>query len=347
MKKNKILKDLIYFDFSKAVSIWSQIEEGLTEKVSISEETQTQVDAGGSLGIPKIAEAKLGSMDLEKKSILETKVLHHDLLNRLETRLTEFELVANLNNNLNPESVDEIRNTISAKPYVLAEGWSTVEDYQRLENLTEQFNDLTEFISNCSLKTIKDSEDYQTIQSQIEDFKKNVKLEKDRNKRSVMQTQVNSLELKIKKILTPPVNKVDKWLLEGIKLWITNFSPNRIQLRIYPFENHSSFSIIGNLKHECFVDSDVEHLLFGYGYKPNIKLSIFGLITSIPTKESSKFLPFKEFEEMPNPDEKMVFEKAFRGMFSAMEGIEEFMRFSRYPNIILHPIAVFRNIIIN
>jgi len=38
----------------------------------------------------------------------------------------------------------------------------------------------------------------------------------------------------------------------------------------------------------------------------------------------------------------MIFEKAFRGMFGGMDGLENFVKYSRYPNITVHPIAVFR-----
>jgi len=345
MKKNIILKDLIYFDFSKAVSIWSQIEEGLIEKVSISEEHQQQTDAGGSIGIPKLAEAKLGSMDIEKKSILETKVLHHDLLNRLELKLRDLGLLVELNEEFNPNSVESIRGKIDNKPYVLSEGWTYIEDYNRLENITSKFNEFAEFISKCSLQTIKQSDEYLVIQKQIDDFKEQIKSERDRNNRAKLQAQVKVVEANINKMLKPQIDKVDDWLLNGIQMWVSNFSPNRIQFRLYPYEEYPSFCIISNLKRDCFVDLDLEHLLFGYGYKQNIKLSIFGIITSLPPESTTDNLLSKEYEELKVQDEKVVFERAFRNMFAAFDGIEEFMRFSRYPNIILHPIAVFRNII--
>jgi hypothetical protein len=41
--------------------------------------------------------------------------------------------------------------------------------------------------------------------------------------------------------------------------------------------------------------------------------------------------------------DKMEFEKAFRVVFSAMDNLEDFMRYSRYPNVTIHPIAVYRS----
>jgi hypothetical protein len=69
---------------------------------------------------------------------------------------------------------------------------------------------------------------------------------------------------------------------------------------------------------------------------------VFGLITSIPPKSAESFDPMKEFESFAGSMDKIVFEKAFRDLFSALEAFESFVRFSRYPNISVHPIAVFR-----
>ena len=71
-------------------------------------------------------------------------------------------------------------------------------------------------------------------------------------------------------------------------------------------------------------------------------MAIFGLITSIPPQSGNTFDPLAEFEENTSMSREMHFEKAFRGMFDAMEGMESFVKYSRYPNITVHPIAVFR-----
>jgi hypothetical protein len=56
------------------------------------------------------------------------------------------------------------------------------------------------------------------------------------------------------------------------------------------------------------------------------------------------FDPLSEFENQEEMTKEMSFEKAMRAMFDAMEGLEEFSKYSRYPNITVHPIAVFREI---
>src|SRR4051812_34408019 len=54
------VRDLLYLDFDKAASIWSQFEEGLLERISETEDSGKDRTAGTKFGIPKLAEASLG-----------------------------------------------------------------------------------------------------------------------------------------------------------------------------------------------------------------------------------------------------------------------------------------------
>lgn len=340
------IRDLVYFDFNKAASIWSQVEGGLLEKVSITkEETGTQ-ERGATIGIPKIAEMRIGGLDSDKKTILESKILHHDLLNRLEDWLAESDLVADLTspiaeNDLQP---DTVRAAIGDRPYVRAKGWGVIEDYRRMAAIAAKFNQIVEFVSRSALESVKASPEYQEIQRMIADTRETIKLEKDRNKKAVQSTQLRAFEAKVNEMSNPQVAKVDSWILDGMQNWISIFMPNRINFRIYPFENCPSFQVLCNLKRECFVDQDLEHLLYGYGIRPNIVLTVFGIITSIPAKSGDIFDPMKEFEQADQADVKITFEKAFRGVFGGMDAVETLVRYSRYPNITIHPIAVYRDI---
>ena len=88
---------------------------------------------------------------------------------------------------------------------------------------------------------------------------------------------------------------------------------------------------------------DLEHLVYGYGNRPNVPLTVFGLITSVPQPDESTFDPMKEFEMTVPLAERVAFEKSFRAVFGAMDGLESFVRYSRYPNVTVHPIAVYRS----
>jgi len=342
------LRDLLYFDFEKASSIWSQLQWGHLKSFSVTSEEGKEQGVHANLGVPGIAEAGLKIGSGEKRTIIETRILHHDLLNRIEAFLSEYGLVVNLNAALpqDEKSPEKIRAVIGDTPYVVAKGRSVIEDYQRILLIAERFNNLASFISRSAIENLKQSEQYRALKEAVEESKRQLKNIKDRGQRALAKEQVKRLEEEIGQMLDSQIYEVDEWVLEGIKLWITTFLPKRINFRVYPFRECPAFQILCNLKRDSFVDQDLEHILYGYGTRPNVELSIFGLITSIPPKGEDAFDPLAEFHNLEELNEEMAFEHAMRNMFSAMEGFEGFTKYSRYPNITVHPIAVYREFLL-
>ena len=338
------VRDILYFDFEKASSIWSQLQWGKSEKISITTEESSDQEVDGGVGIPKLAEMKINIGEGEKRSILETRILHHDLLNRIEAMLASLGLVIDLNQVISSDetSAETIHISLGTIPYVVATGWSVIEDYQRILSIADKFNDLSKFIGRSATDGIKNSPEFQAIAEAIDASKEEAKAITDRNKRAQAKAKIQGLEKNLEKMLESQLTGVDQWILDGIKLWITTFMPTRINFRVYPFPQCPSFQILCNLKRDSFVDQDLEHLLYGYGTRPNIPLGIFGLVTSTPSASTELFDPLSEFVDNPSMTKEMIFEKAFREMFNGMDGMENFVKYSRYPNITVHPIAVFR-----
>ncbi len=129
----------------------------------------------------------------------------------------------------------------------------------------------------------------------------------------------------------PKLNTVDPWIIDGMRTFINTFMPSRINFRIYPFPGCLSFQVLCNLKRECFVEDDLEHLFYGYGNRPNVPLAVFGLVTSIPGEGESEFDPLKEFDSTVESSERVSFERAFRGVFGGMEGMEAMFRVLSLP----------------
>ena len=339
------VRDLLYLDFDKASSIWSQFEGGLRERVAVTDDDGKAQKTGVKFGIPKIAEATLGADYAQKRSTLETKILHHDVLNRVDDELSSRNLVFDISKRVDASeaSPDNVRSAIGVSPYVKVTGQCVIEDYPRILSICEKYNDVIKFIGKCGMQSIEQSPEYIELQGQIEDARKRIGSIKDRNKKAVEKQQLKTLESSIKNMAAEQVEGVEQWLLDGIKLWINTFMPTRINFRTYPIPACPSFQVLCNLKRDCFVDQDPEHLLYGYGNRPNVPLTVFGLITSMPPREDNLFDPMTEFEDESKLDDKVVFEKAFRAIFGAMDGIEDFVRYSRYPNITVHPLAIYRS----
>ncbi|MFC1650706.1 hypothetical protein ACFL2X_03980, partial [Candidatus Latescibacterota bacterium] len=116
---------------------------------------------------------------------------------------------------------------------------------------------------------------------------------------------------------------------------------------IYPFDDFESFHLKATLKRDNFLDGDSSFIDFAYTSRPNVKLTLFGLVTSNPPKGDHPFDPMKEFKNHESEDERddpVGFESAFRGIFRGFDGLEKLITFSRYPNLFIYPLAIFRDI---
>ena len=63
MSNNKNVRDLIYFDIDKALSLWSQIQEGLLKELLVSEEESEKDSTGGSAGCRPWRERSRGARE--------------------------------------------------------------------------------------------------------------------------------------------------------------------------------------------------------------------------------------------------------------------------------------------
>jgi hypothetical protein len=345
MTSNFTLRDLLYLDFDKAASIWSQLEGGLLERVSVTEDTGKDRAAGAKFGIPGIAEANLGVDYLQKRSTLQSKTLHHDVLNHVEQRLAAASLVTDLSalEPRNQSSPEGIRAALGDRPYLRAEGWSVIEDYQRILAISSRFNEVVGFVAKAGQETTKKSPEYQQLQEMIAQAKADAARTADRNQKAAKRAELKEVQGRLDGMTKTQLETLDQWLIDGIRTWIEVFMPSRINFRIYPFPDSPSFQVLCNLKRECFVDSDLEHLLYGYGNRPNVPLAVFGLITSLPPRGDLPFDPMSEFTSSAELSPQEIFESAFRNVFIGMDGMESFVRYSRYPNVTIHPIAVYRS----
>lgn len=346
MPDTKELRDLIYFDVEKAASLLSQFKEGLPTEITESEET-----SGGSTGSVSgnigMIGGELGGSKTSSEKRAQKKILHHDILRRVEDLLFSHGLALDLNKAADHTDVDGevLRELIEGVGYVRAEGSVSIEDYNRLQQLAERFEFIADFINRCNRTALKQSDEYQKQKKQIEDLKSKIEDIDDRNERAKMDKIVESKEGKLDQIidnLSEKVDKPDEWILEGIRKWIDIFNPNHTHLRLSPFSSNQSIELISNLKEDCLFDDDKRHMIFSYGGRPNLDLTMVGLVTSVPSKGESSFSPTELARDKEGDAE--GFEVAFKNMFGALDNLDSFSEFSNYPNIKVYPIAVYRKI---
>lgn len=349
MENSNNLRDFLYLDLDKVSSIFSQLTGGLVTGTEIT--TGKEKDERNIRKYDlKIFTPEFGGAETQSSQLVERRVMHHDLFNRVERLLFEKDYALDINESIKLVDVKsgEAHKKFNETFYVRCTGWPIFEDYDKMKTIGNNHNKLMKFINNSALSTLKDSQEYKDISFQIETAKNEVKKERDRNKKALKQKQIATLEKSINQLLDGALcSKVDEWITEGFSHWVDTFIKDAIYFHIYPFEESTDFHVKATLKRNCYVDGSTEYTDFAYTGRPNIKLTLFGLVTSIPPKGEHPFDPMVEFQNHIPKDEKddpKGFESAFRGLFRGFDGLDNLSKFERYPNITIYPLAIFRDI---
>ncbi len=153
--------------------------------------------AGAKLGIPGVAEATLGVEYAQKRSTLESKTLHHDILTRIEQRLASAGLVADLTAEVHKHEVSPqvIRSTIGGRPDLRAEGQAVLEDYRRIMAISEKFNEIVSFIVKSAKEGVKKSAEFGQLQQMVVAARDAAKALPDRNQRAIQTAKIKELNM--------------------------------------------------------------------------------------------------------------------------------------------------------
>jgi hypothetical protein len=274
------LRDILYFDLEKSASLISQIEGGLAQSRVEGAETNSDSRNVRKYDLLKMFNAEFGGIDSVKRTLLETKVLHHDLLMRLEDVLFSAGFATDINELGSGSSVEEARARFSQTAYLRARGWAAIEDFDRIVEMTRHFNELHGFVRRSAMEQKLGKAALRETQKRLDLAGKGETKEFKEG-----QAKLRLMEQQIKKDME--WEKLSEELFGGIRLWLDTMAHHRLQLRVVPFDTYPDLQLIANLKRDCFVDENVEQLLYGYGAQPNIKLTVFGLVTSLPPKDKT------------------------------------------------------------
>ena len=338
------IKDFIYLDIDKVSSLYSQLTGGIIQSIessSLSSENNKNIRNYDL----KIFKHEAGGTGTTQSELKETRVSHHDIYNELEKELFDKGYAIEIGKDVTKEDIQngEATEIFEKSLSVKVEGRMILEDYEKLIRIAENHNDLVDFINQSIISNLKKSSQLKEMFDQIEGFEVELKSMKNGSKKTEKKQLLNTLKERIDiSVESQKVSKVDTWIFEGMKKWISVFLPNIFTLRLYPFDDISNFHIMSNLKKEAFLENDVETIHYLFGSKPTINVTLLGVITDIPKKDEDTFSPMKEFEEDFSNDTK--FESAFRGAFRGFDGLENLVRTCRYPRIMVQPIAIFREV---
>lgn len=343
------VKDFIYLDMNKVSSLYSQVSGGILQSYEVSSNSSENSKNLRNYNF-KIFKHEAGGTGTESQGLKEVRVSHHEVYSELERELFKHGYIAEIGTDVTKEHVESgtATETFESALCVKAEGHIVLEDYERITRIADNYEDVTGFINNSIKSSLKEAPELADFFDSIKTIKEDISKTKNGSPKNKKINELKELENALDTLINDKlVGKVDEWVIEGLKTWVNVFLPNIFNVRLYPFSDLMNFHVMSNVKREFFLDDDTESVHFLFGSKPTIKVTMLGVITSIPKKDDESFDPMEEFdcEDLDEEgNEHLSVESAFRGMFRGFDGLEAMIRTCRYPRIMLQPIAIYRAI---
>lgn len=339
------LYDYLYVDRAKVVSLYSQLVGGVVESMESNSEQSNSADNKRNYNF-RVFEHNAGGTDVDKKSRKEVIKPHHSILLELEAALQSNGYMLEFGSKYNRSLRDtETRKLLELSPCIKVSGRAVIEDYERIKGVAQVFPDLLAFINKSIESSNKETPAYKELQTQLSQLQTQLRNEKDRDKKKKYEELLKTTKHQVETMISTfgTVKGVDQWVLDGLKKWIDSLLPGIINLRIYPDMNRPDEHIFGQLKRECFEESDSTSFHFTHGSFPTGELSVVGLVTSVPAKDGEAFQPLAELQTNSASSQES-FENGFRSVFRGFDGLEQLIRTSRYPRVIVQPLVVYRTL---
>ena len=328
MKDNAhIIRDFIYVDVERLYSLYSQVFEGVADRIVQSyvnglwqKDSQKGPPFRGSSSEAQIAEVSLRT---------ENKFLYDHMYNRLEKEITESILGQSI---INPENFREI---LKQAFMVKVSGTAEIEDYNRFKAFTEKFNSIAEAIAYASAHSEENKATLSALESSVNRIE-------DRNKKA--RAQEGLKKVKDPKYLAKQMGlSQDETLLKNLRLFTEMFNPEGYEITIIPSGGTGDLVFRGILdKRWLRVQPNLLRSL--YGAFVESKWIMVGQPTYLPgTKipELTESLGRQGSEESKMEAPSM--RDPFRNMFRAARFLENmFLESKQRIEVIVCPLAIYR-----
>lgn len=320
----------IYVDVSLLYSIYSQVFEGITDRVV--EERINQLLTGETQGTV-LKQASAESQALEASRRTESTILHDHMYNRLELRLDGVLQDAN---QVNSENMTEL---FVDKPIVKVSGRAEIEDYAKIQMLLEKFNDLAGIIAYAHFS--QDPE-FQKSRKEIEQKLSEEKIKSERKRLEVQLENMSDLRwMAVKQGLSQ-----DQVLLNNFNTFAKIFNPSGYDVVITPFDV-PTIHYRGILNRD-WLRSDPQLLSSLYGGQSEAPWTMVGIVTHIPGtfKDLGKNNQIEVKEPTSDPNNPMMLD-AFRRIFRQGRFFERmFLESVQETEIVVAPLAIYREFVL-
>jgi hypothetical protein len=328
--ETKNIREFIYLDVPKLFSLYSQVFEGISEK--IVEERITQLITGETQS-SFIKQAESDSQALEASRRVESGILHDHMYNRLENKIEQTMIDASKIKN------EEIQQKFLECPIIKISGRSEIEDYERLNILLDKFNEISSIIAYSMIAG------NQELQASINDLQTKLNSLSGKQKRHI-ENQLNELK-DSKKLAEKQGLAQDPTLLKNLKSFGEIFNPNGYDI-VITSNNLPDIHYRGVLNRNWLrIEPQLMRQLFGG--QSEAPWSMVGTVTHIQGTfiNLSKILENTALQQIQTDENPMMLD-SYRLMFRQLRIIERmFIESKVYTEIIVSPIAIYREFQIN
>ena|GEM_PF-6463056 len=269
--------------------------------------------------------------------VVHHKLVHHETLSKLIEELESAGLLFHP-----PEGIERWRSDTDKAPYLLTTGYVGLDDFAQLREFTRSFAWLTDYL--ITLKT--ESEPLTENQERV--IKLLIKAHQalddacDGTKEAKLKEDLRKARTKLHEEFKDSGLGLPDWTLESIDKWISVFSASRLRMRMnVPHEE--PFKLIADLDKNKFVDNSIEQTMASYGQRPNQRLTLLCLATNVPDPAFEHPISLMADRKSPDSaDSAEQIQAAFDKVFEMLIDVKSNMNGTIYPDIVVYPIAVFR-----
>lgn len=326
MENKKVIRDFIYLDIDRLYSLYSQTFEGLAEKIiqSYTDQLTNVSQQSGQFLSGNIAKSEVG----EVSSRVENKILHDHMYNKLEKELTHLIYDAS---NL---TLDNYYENLSGKFMIKVSGFSEINDYKRINEFMDKFNDLAEAIAYSISVSGGINEAIENLQNQIKDVK-------DRNERAKTKLQLDKMK-DPKKLAKELGLSQDPKGLKNLILFTEFFYKEGYEIIISP-ENKSKIVFRGVIDKKL-LRKNPEFIRSLYGGEVLSKWTMVGEITYLPSLENNQDVNVDSEEIVKKLDDNNPsMRDPYSNIFKASRTFERmFFESQKRIEVLINPLAIFR-----
>ncbi|MFZ2445633.1 MAG: hypothetical protein WAW37_04700 [Syntrophobacteraceae bacterium] len=320
------LRSFLYLDEYKMYSISSQIFEGLTESLihETGEQNQDFEQQKGPLSSGRLL-ADIASKELHK---VEKKVLYDYAYSLFEAELIKRNSVLVVDSSGTPPDSA----TLLKSSFVKVTGIAKLNDLQAISTMTKHFNTFGEALTYVTTFAKREETNAGIDQQMaaIPDKNKKAKF------RSLLKSQMDPKRLAREKGLLQD----DKYLQSLAFLLDTGFGDN-FEIEILPFANINPQLYLALLNREYLRDAE-QSIVKKYSRTTQIQFILFGMVAKVGEMQPDSPEPASDALEASN--EPGNIRKGLHAMFSALAGIEESFFGVVDNEVVIDPIAVYREI---